>query len=86
MFIPPTLKRCWAQPMHAHCYYCSGKFRRRDMFKIKQGPSEGFFCHEAHAVLWLQARDEEATWELCRSVPSQRTISIAEVACVRKLP
>ena len=56
----------------AHCYWCVQKRARREMFKLRDGPIDWYFCDEAHARKWLDCRHRKETARLCRMLPQER--------------
>ena len=71
MFIPShtrqkrKLKKQW-------CYWCCKQHPQKDMFKIRDGPVDWFFCDLSHADLWLEHRYTSYGYKLCTMLPSER--------------
>ena len=54
------------------CKWCACKKARRQMFKVRDGPVEWYFCDVPCAEDWLEYRHEPKTYHLCRLLPSEK--------------
>ena len=56
----------------AWCYWCCARRARKEMFKLRDGPIDWYFCNSEHAELWCQYRGNPKTWQLLRTAPGKR--------------
>ena len=70
VFLPPETKR--GCDVCAHCSWCVREARRREFFRIRDGPVDYYFCNIMHAELWLEYRQKPETRNLCRMLPPER--------------
>ena len=71
MFIPPK-DRVHRISTAAHCGWCATRNARKEMFKLRDGPLDHYFCNELHAEAWLEYRHVEETYKVCKLPPKQK--------------
>ena len=56
----------------AYCHWCVETRAKKDLFKIRDGPVDWYFCNVLHAELWLEYRHKPETYKLCRMPADER--------------
>lgn len=68
-----------------HCKWCATRRCQKDMFKVRDGPVDWYFCNVVHAEAWLQYRHTAETYELCRMLPIEKLQYLNGVAIEEKI-
>jgi len=71
MFIPQRFRR-HSRDNRSWCRWCCARQSRGQLFKLRDGPIDYYFCDETHAELWLEFRHTEAMYTLCKMLPRER--------------
>lgn len=56
----------------AYCNWCVCTKARSQLFKVRDGPIDWYFCDVKHAEFWLEYRHKKETHKLCRMPPRER--------------
>ncbi|AUD57318.1 hypothetical protein [Pleurochrysis sp. endemic virus 2] len=54
------------------CQWCADRRERKELFKLRDGPIDWYFCNALHAELWLEFKQHPKTYTLCRMLPAQK--------------
>lgn len=72
MFIPDSVRNP-PRSETAHCQWCLRRAKRRELFKLVNGPVNHYFCDDDHALQWCDARHScIAVNALLRLQPAER--------------
>ena len=58
--------------LSAHCYWCTKRSLRKEMYKLRDGPIDWWFCDAHHSQQWCRYRQQKPTARLCRMLPQER--------------
>lgn len=74
MFIPHKMRSLRRRTTRC-CWWCGKHALSKDMFKLRDGPIDWWFCDDTHAVEWLDARYScVAVNEMLKCAPCERTL------------
>lgn len=71
LFLPPSARNHRSN-RRAWCHWCCARGTKGRLFKLRDGPTDWFFCDTFHAELWLEYRHAPETYQLCRMLPRER--------------
>ena len=71
LFLPRDARSCEPN-LTAYCHWCVETRPKKDLFKVRDGPTDWHFCDVIHAELWLEYRHKKETYKLCRMGPKER--------------
>lgn len=75
VFIPRNQRTCIRQTHHV-CRWCGARRLRKDLYKLRDGPIDWWFCNDDHALEWLDYRHKTpGINDMLRKVPAQRQLS-----------
>ena len=58
---------------HSWCRWCCKRAAMKDMFKLRDGPLDWYFCDSEHALDWLEHRHSSVEVNrLLRMLPAER--------------
>ena len=60
---------------HSWCRWCCKRAAMKDMFKLRDGPLDWYFCDSEHALDWLDLEHRHTSVEvnrLLRMLPAER--------------
>ena len=58
---------------HSWCRWCCKRAAMKDMFKLRDGPLDWYFCDSEHALDWLEHRHTSVEANrLLRMLPDER--------------
>ena len=57
---------------HSWCRWCCKRAAMKDMFKLRDGPLDWYFCDSEHALDWLEHRHTVKANKLLRMLPAER--------------
>ena len=77
MFLPTSANTPIVKNRNAYCHWCVQSKPKKELFKIRDGPVDWYFCDEMHAELWLGYRHKKETHRLCRMLPRERRKHLA---------
>lgn len=72
MVFLPKEKASTTQKKTSFCHWCVAMKSRNELFKIRDGPIDWYFCDVKHAEFWLEFRHVKETHALCRMPPKER--------------
>jgi hypothetical protein len=72
MLFLPRVKSESNDKKTAYCQWCVETKTRSELFKIRDGPIDWYFCDVKHAEFWLEYRHKKETHDLCRMNPIER--------------
>tara|TARA_Y100000361_G_scaffold153707_1_gene176280 strand:- start:830 stop:1132 length:303 start_codon:yes stop_codon:yes gene_type:complete len=75
--LPREARRTVTPQLTAHCQWCCRIANRKELFRLKHGPIDYWFCDRDHAELWLEFRHRPETYKLCRMLPRERAEHLA---------
>ena len=55
-----------------HCKWCAAHAMKKDMFKVRHGPIDWYFCNEGEVELWLEYKNTPEMFLLCRMCCSEK--------------
>ena len=74
VFIPRD-KRTTKRVMQHSCQWCGARKLRKDLYKLRDGPIDWWFCNDEHALDWLDNRHKTpAINDMLRKEPSKRQL------------
>ena len=77
IFIPDRVRNP-PRTESAHCLWCLRRAKRRELFKLVNGPVNHYFCNDDHAIQWCDARHScIAVNAMLRLQPAERTAILA---------
>ena len=66
IFIPKTIRK----PLTHHaCQWCAKRSPRKQMYKLRDGPVDWWFCDDTHALEWLDYRHRTCSINNMLNVP-----------------
>lgn len=77
IFIPDRVRNP-PRTESAHCLWCLRRAKRRELFKLVNGPVNHYFCNDDHAIQWCDARHScIAVNAMLRLQPEERMAILA---------
>ena len=74
--VKPRLNR---RLTRSFCWWCCKRAATKDMFKLRDGPLDWYFCDSEHALDWLEHRHSSVEANrLLRMLPDDRAKALGE--------
>lgn len=75
MFIPRS-QRQRHKLSHSTCWWCGQRKLRKHLYKLRDGPIDWWFCHDDHALEWLDHRHKTpGINDMLQKIPSERQLN-----------
>ena len=74
IFLPRDKRSC-RPSLRCYCQWCGARGNRRDLYKLRDGPIDVWFCNDDHALEWLTHRHDPEWNAFLRMTPTQRADS-----------
>jgi len=66
-------RRPYRRLTHSWCWWCCKRAAMKDMFKLRDGPVDWYFCDSEHALNWLESRHRSVRAnKVLRMLPRER--------------
>ena len=79
VFIPRHLKKMQVRRAKC-CWWCGTKKLKKDMFKLRDGPVDWWFCNDNEALNWLECRhSNKVVNEMLHKLPCERHLESATI-------
>lgn len=73
-FIPRDKRTC-IRTKNQCCKWCGARKLSKEMYKLRDGPIDWWFCHDNHALEWLDHRHRTSGINaMLRRLPSERQL------------
>jgi len=73
VFIPKVIRK---PTTHHACRWCAKRSLRKQMYKLRDGPVDWWFCDDEHALEWLDNRHKTYSInEMLRIEPRERDLN-----------